>query len=334
MKFLKKNMNKNKKYNDVKDFYTILENIVKEVMDEDGSFISPFFKPTKEWFEKIENEREVLSEAFPELMTYQQGKKIKKKFLYEGLIKTFSKDETKNVLKNVASLGEDDFYYHEKENTFSIFFESKNRLADNQIDLIFMSLNNTLNVMNAAGWFISTIYDVNVQNNIITSNKKIISNIPEKNKEIIDIILDCEYAQINYQARYSQELDKEQYPKFAFHITSNLFIDKILKIGLTPKTKSKKATHPSRIYLAQNYDDVLKLGGELYEKEIEAQKTFDKKDKINKLLILKIDLNDFSGRLFKDDMAIRGENFDEDSIWTNDNISPERIQIFSEFNIE
>lgn len=162
-------------------------------------------------------------------MTYQEGDRIKKKFLYEGLIKTFSIDETKKILQSFAGLDENDFDYKERQNTFSLYFDSKNLLRLNEEQIVHKVLNNILRTMNIAGWFISNIYDVNVVNSNIVSNKKIITKISEN--DVIDLIFKCETAQIDFQARYSQELDGDQIPKFVYHVTSNLFINKILKIG-------------------------------------------------------------------------------------------------------
>lgn len=65
MKFLEEYKTNASKYEDVKEFYTILEKLIKEGLNEDVNYVSPFFKPNKEWFEKIEKEREILFETFP-----------------------------------------------------------------------------------------------------------------------------------------------------------------------------------------------------------------------------------------------------------------------------
>lgn len=62
-----------------------------------------------------------------------------------------------------------------------------------------------------------------------------------------------------FEAKFSTEISStitKKY-KFLYHATPAQNVDKILKVGLTPKTRNKIANHPERIYLATTYEDLI-----------------------------------------------------------------------------
>lgn len=73
----------------------------------------------------------------------------------------------------------------------------------------------------------------------LTYNEKTMSELFETNEK--------NYF-VSFFAKYDQEIDSSQFDEL-FHVTKSIYIDKIKKIGLTPKSKAKTETHPPRIYL-------------------------------------------------------------------------------------
>jgi hypothetical protein len=55
---------------------------------------------------------------------------------------------------------------------------------------------------------------------------------------------------IRFEAKY--DMKSVDIGEYLYHVTDRQYLDKILRIGLTPKTKSKVSYHPERIYLAKN----------------------------------------------------------------------------------
>ena len=59
-------------------------------------------------------------------------------------------------------------------------------------------------------------------------------------------------VQIGYESNFAKEVNTTQTK--AFHVTPDIFIDRIKKTGLTLKSESKLSNHPDRIYLFLNQD--------------------------------------------------------------------------------
>lgn len=84
-----------------------------------------------------------------------------------------------------------------------------------------------------------------------------------KREELEDVI--C--SNIFIEPKYDYQVD---IPNILYHASPLKFKDKILKIGLTPKSASKLAYHPDRIYLSNNIQSCIKFGEYLlnfYENE-------------------------------------------------------------------
>lgn len=69
-----------------------------------------------------------------------------------------------------------------------------------------------------------------------------------------DLILNEQptYLIFEFEAKYDPIVEV---PRFVYHITADKNIDKIKKIGLTPKTQGKRSTHPERIYVSLSKKD-------------------------------------------------------------------------------
>jgi hypothetical protein len=162
--------------------------------------------------------------------------------LNESLIRTYPISSTISGL-----LRKWDFLKFKKQyskfgeaNTICIICES-NKIDEDLISGIFK-------LANYYGWFISLYeaYDKNkreiFQLGKTISVEKILNSLKEFDK--------VKYIEINLEAKYDIELDMKFAPEFLYHITNSKYIEKIRTIGLVPKTHSKLANHPERIYLA------------------------------------------------------------------------------------
>jgi len=65
---------------------------------------------------------------------------------------------------------------------------------------------------------------------------------------------------IKLYENFETEPEREAFPSGdkAYHITPDIYIDTIMKTGLTPRTESKLSPHPERIYLLLNPEDTFK----------------------------------------------------------------------------
>lgn len=86
-------------------------------------------------------------------------------------------------------------------------------------------------------------------------------------------------VEVIFKQRKTKEVTEKVYNecKYLYHITKSKRVDKILKFGLQPKTHSKKAYHPERVYVLSDkvpYEEIKK-----YKKKLEGD------------ILLKIDLS-------------------------------------------
>ena len=54
-------------------------------------------------------------------------------------------------------------------------------------------------------------------------------------------------------------------PSILYQITPTVNVDKILKIGLVPKSRSKASYHPDRVFLSKSLEDIEELGRMFYQ---------------------------------------------------------------------
>lgn len=144
----------------------------------------------------------------------------------EGLIYSQPIDITIKILKNRFS--ELDI---KKYDDGDISIEGMNDKLSKYIPLI-----------NNLGYFISNAF--NGDDNIEIS--KLETNIK-----------DIECSNIFIEAKYDYEVD---IPNILYHASPIKFKDKILNIGLTPKSGSKLSNHPDRIYLSTSMQSCVKFG--------------------------------------------------------------------------
>src|SRR3990167_721669 len=73
------------------------------------------------------------------------------------------------------------------------------------------------------------------------------------------------------EAKFDLEIDEKDWPDKLYHVTRQDVLHKIKKIGITPRTESKKSTHTERVYFAKNYNSA-KIIYHQFKKDYSNQK--------------------------------------------------------------
>lgn len=203
--------------------------------------------------------------------------------LKEGLIKTTNIGKTLNILDKKYS---SKFIFTRSKNSFYI------KSFHTNIDI----LNNLIKDANILGWFPSYI-----------ETKEYNGKWDEKFFKEGEI-------ELRFEAKFDEEII-EKIPEFLYHITPIQNSDKILKIGLVPKSRSKASYHPDRVYLSKDLEDIENLGEMFYQKT-----------GIKNWSILKINTNLIPGGYFK---IYKDPNYKQ-GYYTLNNIPPLAIEKIKE----
>lgn len=139
-----------------------------------------------------------------------------------------------------------------------------------------------------------------------------ISKWAEKDMGFKDTNQIDEYGKVHVM-RFEPKFDIEYIPsqRYLYHVTDKKNLPRILKIGLSPRTKSKVGYHPERIYLATSKE---------WAKDIASQFRFGGMIEKPNLVTLKIDLQNLFIFLQQDGQFDGG-------VYTTDNIPPNHIQV-------
>jgi hypothetical protein len=222
--------------------------------------------------------------------------------IYEGLITSQPLYLTDMILKKHYN----DIKPNYKENTFFLRhnFNENYFIAKKELDKIIQMTNNL-------GWFpsIFSSYDIN-------DNYKKREWDPENENVIKDFILQG-FTNILFSFEAKYDIPEKRYPRFLYHVCETRFTDKILKYGLSPKSRSQRSYHPSRIYLTKTIKDARDY----------AYKRF-KEDKIEYQDILMIDTITIKIylRLYRD------PNYIGKAYYTLNHITPYCIRYFENAN--
>jgi hypothetical protein len=206
----------------------------------------------------------------------------------EGLIRTHSLEDALSVLNYWCSWN--DKIKYDIIDGKKIKATISNQLTLNEYDLFSKYLKNV-------GYFPSHIYDI--QKNI--GEKYTESKVVELIKNNIPFILKLE---ANYDKPTKDQIG------ILYHITHLRKKDKILKIGLCPKSDEKIAHHPARVYFT-------------FQKEDAYLYAYDKRSGISEYVLFEVDLSklkDISVQLYKDPNFPKG-------CYTNDNIPKNCLKI-------
>ena len=166
------------------------------------------------------------------LETYKVEYKLN---LKEGLIKTTNIGKTLNILEKKYS---SKFIFTRSKNSFYIktFNTNINTLLDGIIK-----------DANTLGWFPSFI-----------ETEEYTGKWDEKYFKEGEI-------KLRFEAKFDEEV-VENIPSILYHVTPTQNADKILNIGLVPKSRSKASYHPDRVYLSKDLKDIENLGEMFYQK--------------------------------------------------------------------
>jgi hypothetical protein len=111
-----------------------------------------------------------------------------------------------------------------------------------------------LSYLNSLGYFI-TRESVHLQNGRTLLSKEFDASLITNNlNDISSIVL---YIEPKYDIKI------ERVPKVLYHATPNRNSDKILQTGLTPKSRSKLAFHPERVYLTDTVENAKDISKKL-----------------------------------------------------------------------
>jgi hypothetical protein len=221
--------------------------------------------------------------------------------LKEGLIKTTPLGESVYILKKQFPNW---FFTYEKEgNDFTIeILEEKDGIKLEYFEKL-------LPVLNNLGYFISYMEILGYWDSYTKKDVKIKDKYKEdivrkafNNPKIYSILLICE-------AKFDQKVNN--IPEILYHVTPLRSWEKIQKIGLIPKSRSKRSYHPERVYLGKDENSTIKLTPKFYQDT-----------GLNEWVLLKINTNHIPGnylRLYQD------PNF-KYGYYTLNNIPPQAIE--------
>ncbi len=191
-----------------------------------------------------------------------------KYFIKEGLIKSYPAETVKrliNSLPHFESVIPPAFskYYIGYSNSLYVNIEL---IPD--VDIINDILTSFIRILVSCGYYISVFDDGSKLN-----NSKMIN---DDNDYILDILTQQindriqkgkKKLQLAIEPKYDCEITIEQLPQYIYHATGSKYLEKIKKIGLSPKSQSKKSYHPERVYFGLTKDYTKNLG-RMLESEI------------------------------------------------------------------
>ena len=198
----------------------------------------------------------------------------------EGLLKTYDIDFViDKSLQRLSVLNIKFDIIKQPNNTIKLILYSFDRVL---IDNLFGLLNK--NFTNLFGWYPSYLYLENL------SGMKNRMNYDERYLKKMHKYLG--EVSIIYESKFDIDVD---IPDKLYHLSIQEYEDKILKMGIIPKTKNKISSHGNRIYVCPSIDDCEDLIDEM------DFYFFDKNKKVNtRWIIYEIDTNNLDLKLYKD----------------------------------
>lgn len=220
--------------------------------------------------------------------------------LKEGLTKTTNIDKTLNLLKKSFNKG---YHYIKKDNnTFIVDFI---HVYKNDVGRFTQMANNL-------GWFPSHMFILNKNGN----------DVDFQGKWDINKFNEGE-TYVTFEAKYDEQV-VENIPKILYHASPSKYADKILKIGLSPRSRSKKSFHPDRVYVSSSLEKIKKLIPLLGKTGGDKEYT-----------VFKINTEDIPGNYFKiytdPNFSMSGTN--NEGFYTVNNIPPYALSKETEITI-
>ena len=219
------------------------------------------------------------------LQTYKQEYDLNIK---EGLIRTINIGKTLNILEKKYS---SKFIFTRSKNSFYIqtFHTNKTALGD------------IIKDANTLGWFPSFM---ETENYTGKWNENYF-----KEGEI----------KVRFEAKFDEEI-VENIPTILYHITPTQSMDKILKIGLVPKSRAKASFHPERVYLGKSSKGVESLAPLMYQRTGNRDYT-----------VVQIDTTKIPGEYLK---LYTDPNYAEEAYFTLNNIPPQALKKIKDIQIK
>jgi hypothetical protein len=182
-----------------------------------------------------------------------------------------------------------------KKNTFILQYQFSEIYEKAKLEM-----NKILQLTNNLGWFPSfmTAY------NSLNQSKEIKW---EENLSSFKSLIETEFTDIDFLFEAKYDIPYTAFPEKMYHICNSNNVDKILKIGLIPRCRSKKSFHPERVYLCKHINQANDL--------IEAFKILYPNEKYEILEINTVLIEQYL-KLFQD------PNFIEMGYYTLNNITP------------
>ena len=237
----------------------------------------------------------------------------------EGLIKTYPGDIISKKLTNLLIGLNFNFNvdFLKDDNKIILTFNFFNSIPVSQLDDLFNSIDSV--VVNMCGWFPSQMNVTNVHG-LKNYLKYDINNL---------YLNHIQYTKVEliYESKFDDLID--DIPNNLYHLSISEYEHKIIKNGLSPKSKDKLTSHLDRVYLCKSIDDCKYLINrmKLYYNDEKKFNLFNKRkrkyDKDTKPIIFEIDNSDkFIKNLYKD------PNY-ENGFYTLENIPPDKLKIIN-----
>jgi hypothetical protein len=196
--------------------------------------------------------------------------------------KSFSINESKNIIsvdkqsiqkKLVDFMGPSEIKRGNKIKLLNDYIDVSSSKIKIEVDHLTQgTLDNINGFMDQNGWFPTDV--------------KAPGELKGKYSGNIKSCIDRKKVQIGYEAKTGEQFNIPPDKTKAYHVTPDILLDKIRGEGLVPKTESKLADHPERIYLFLNSEDTPKqMVGAIWN-----SLTDDKKRAIKDYYLLEVDL--------------------------------------------
>ena len=163
--------------------------------------------------------------------------------IYEGLITSHPLYRVMMILSKKL-----DVKPNYKSNTFILQYQFNKMYEDAKLEI-----NKILQLTNNLGWFPSYMSSYDAYggkfeklswDETFTNFKKFILN-------------DFTNIMFSFEAKY--DIPFTAYPDIMYHVCRSKDVDKILAIGLVPRSRSKKAFHPERVYLCKYLNNAINI---------------------------------------------------------------------------
>ena len=229
------------------------------------------------------------------------GEGVWDQMISEGLITSYPKEKVIEFLKNFKNqlFSVEVIPYSLSTNTIDIYVETKTTQSLNT-----KSVKNTLDEkLKVYGYFVGKI-----------------GNTDHFGR-----------TKLLIEAKFPTLLSSEEITDAPFyHITSKAYLDKIMKIGLTPRDSTTVFTHPgNRIYLIQtgNHSILRFLKDQLSFSKLQVGKSSGVKntDKWNSNNMITLEIDPTGLTLYSDPMFDNSKEYN--AVFTQENIPPQRITL-------